>query len=75
MDLNIMEITYINELALTVGLILLTIGNFLGGQWANESCYWGWDPKETWALISIMVYAFVIHSRFVPALRGNGCLT
>jgi hypothetical protein len=35
MDLNIMEITYINELALTVGLILLT-GNFLGGQWANE---------------------------------------
>jgi ABC-type transport system involved in cytochrome c biogenesis permease subunit len=77
MDLNIMEITYINELALTVGLILLTIGNFLGGQWANESWgrYWGWDPKETWALISIMVYAFVIHSRFVPALRGNGCLT
>ena len=73
MDLNIMEITYINELALTVGLILLTIGNFLGGQWANESWgrYWGWDPKETWALISIMVYAFVIHSRFVPALRGK----
>jgi hypothetical protein len=32
MDLNIMEITYINELALTVGLILLTIGNFLGGR-------------------------------------------
>lgn len=73
MDLNIMEITYINELALTIGLILLTIGNFLGGQWANESWgrYWGWDPKETWALISIMVYAFVIHARFVPALRGK----
>jgi cytochrome c-type biogenesis protein CcsB len=73
MDLNIQEITYINELALTVGLILLTIGNFLGGQWANESWgrYWGWDPKETWALISIMVYAFVIHARFVPALRGK----
>jgi ABC-type transport system involved in cytochrome c biogenesis permease subunit len=33
--------------------------------------YWGWDPKETWALISIMVYAFVIHARFVPALRGK----
>ena len=72
MELNIKEITYINEMALTIGLILLTIGNFLGGQWANESWgrYWGWDPKETWALISIMVYAFVIHSRFVPALRG-----
>jgi len=73
MDLNIQEITYINEMALTIGLIMLTIGNFLGGQWANESWgrYWGWDPKETWALISIMVYAFVIHSRFVPALRGK----
>jgi len=73
MKLNIDEITYINELALTIGLVLLTIGNFLGGQWANESWgrYWGWDPKETWALISIMVYAFVIHARFVPALRGR----
>ena len=72
MKLSIQEITYINELALTIGLVMLTIGNFLGGQWANESWgrYWGWDPKETWALISIMVYAFVIHARFVPALRG-----
>jgi cytochrome c-type biogenesis protein CcsB len=73
MDLNIKEITYINEMALTIGLIMLTIGNFLGGQWANESWgrYWGWDPKETWALISIMIYAFVIHARFVPSLRGK----
>ncbi len=73
MDLNIQEITYINEMALTIGLIMLTIGNFLGGQWANESWgrYWGWDPKETWALITIMVYAFVIHARFVPSLRGK----
>ncbi len=73
MELNIKEITYINEMALTVGLIMLTIGNFLGGQWANESWgrYWGWDPKETWALISIMVYAFVIHARFVPSLRNT----
>jgi cytochrome c-type biogenesis protein CcsB len=72
MSLHIKEITYINEMALTIGLVMLTIGNFLGGQWANESWgrYWGWDPKETWALISIMVYAFVIHARFVPALRG-----
>ena len=73
MELNIKEITYINEMALTVGLVMLTIGNFLGGQWANESWgrYWGWDPKETWALISIMVYAFVIHARFVPSLRNK----
>lgn len=73
MDLNIKELTYINEMTLTVGLVLLTIGNFLGGQWANESWgrYWGWDPKETWALISIMVYAFVIHARLVPAMRSS----
>ena len=65
MDLNIKELTIINEMSLTVGLVMLTIGNFLGGMWANESWgrYWGWDPKETWALISIMIYAFVIHMR------------
>jgi len=73
MGLNIKEITIITEMALTVGLVMLTIGNFLGGQWANESWgrYWGWDPKETWALISIMVYAFVIHMRLVPGLRSR----
>lgn len=73
MRLNIEEVTIITEMALTVGLVMLTIGNFLGGQWANESWgrYWGWDPKETWALISIMVYAFVIHMRLVPGLRGR----
>ena len=73
MLLNIKELTIINEMALTVGMIMLTIGNFLGGMWANESWgrYWGWDPKETWALISIMVYAFVIHMRLIPGLRGR----
>nr|WP_321237543.1 cytochrome c biogenesis protein CcsA [uncultured Psychroserpens sp.] len=73
MALNIKELTLINEMALTVGLVMLTIGNFLGGMWANESWgrYWGWDPKETWALISIMVYAFVIHMRLIPGLRGR----
>ena len=73
MLLNIREITVITEMALTVGLVMLTIGNFLGGQWANESWgrYWGWDPKETWALISIFIYAFVIHMRLVPGLRGR----
>ena len=40
---------------------------------ANESWgrYWGWDPKETWALISIMAYAFIIHMRLIPGLRGR----
>ena len=73
MEINLKELVIINELVLTVGLVMLTIGNFLGGMWANESWgrYWGWDPKETWALISIMIYAFVIHMRLIPGLRGN----
>ncbi|PHS05669.1 MAG: cytochrome C biogenesis protein [Kordia sp.] len=73
MDLNIQELTIITEQAVTIGLVMLTIGNFLGGMWANESWgrYWGWDPKETWALISIMIYAFVLHMRLVPGLRGR----
>ncbi len=73
MKLNIKELTLINEMSLTVGLVMLTIGNFLGGMWANESWgrYWGWDPKETWALISIMVYAFVLHMRLIPRLKSR----
>jgi ABC-type transport system involved in cytochrome c biogenesis permease subunit len=48
-------------MTLIVGLYMMTIGTFLGGVWANESWgrYWGWDPKETWALITILVYAFI----------------
>ena len=58
---------------MTVGLIMLTIVNFLGGMWANESWgrYWGWDPKETWALISIIVYTAVLHLRIVPKLNNK----
>ena len=67
------ELTIINEKTLQVGLFMLAIGTFLGGVWANESWgrYWGWDPKETWALISILVYVFVLHMRFIPPLRGK----
>lgn len=67
------ELTIINEMSMTLGLVLLSIGNFLGGMWANESWgrYWGWDPKETWALISIMIYAFVLHTRLVPGLKSK----
>ena len=51
---------------------MLTIGTFLGGIWANESWgrYWGWDPKEAWALVSVLVYAFILHMRLIPALAG-----
>ncbi len=73
LGLAIQELTVINEMSVTIGLIMLTIGNFLGGMWANESWgrYWGWDPKETWALISIMLYAFILHMRLIPGLRSR----
>jgi len=66
------ELTIINEITLIIGLGLLTVGNFLGGVWANESWgrYWGWDPKETWAAVTILVYAAVVHMRFIPALNS-----
>ncbi len=66
-DTHIKNIIYINEVTLILGLILLVIGNFLGAIWANESWgrYWGWDPKETWAYVSILVYTFVLHIRLI----------
>jgi cytochrome c-type biogenesis protein CcsB len=71
--LNISELTYISEMAITIGLFMLTIGTFLGGVWANESWgrYWGWDPKETWALVSVLVYAVILHLRMIPGLKGK----
>ncbi len=72
-SINILESTRISEMSMIVGLSLVTVGNFLGGVWANESWgrYWGWDPKETWALVTILVYVFVTHMRFIPALKSN----
>tara|TARA_B100000459_G_scaffold62398_1_gene34016 strand:+ start:1 stop:1074 length:1074 start_codon:yes stop_codon:yes gene_type:complete len=69
---TIKELTLINEKSITIGLFMLTIGTFLGGVWANESWgrYWGWDPKETWALVSVLIYAFILHMRLIPALSG-----
>ncbi|WP_442765354.1 cytochrome c biogenesis protein CcsA [Sulfurospirillum cavolei] len=67
---HIKHLTLINEITLIIGLSLLVIGNFLGGVWANESWgrYWGWDPKETWAYISIIVYTIILHVRLLPKL-------
>ena len=69
---TIEDLTIINYKSLTIGLYLLTIGTFLGAIWANESWgrYWGWDPKETWSLITIIVYSFIIHSKNIVGLRG-----
>ena len=65
------ELTVINYKTLTLGLYMLTTGTFLGAVWANESWgrYWGWDPKETWSLITIIIYSIVIHSRMIPGMK------
>jgi len=69
---NIKEFNLIGEVTLIIGLYLMTIGTFLGAVWANESWgrYWGWDPKETWALITVLVYSFITHMRHIPGFRG-----
>ncbi|MBN9295248.1 MAG: cytochrome c biogenesis protein CcsA [Flavobacteriia bacterium] len=70
---NINEISHVSEITMQIGLYMLTIGTFLGGVWANESWgrYWGWDPKETWALVSVLVYAVLLHLRFIPAMSDK----
>jgi cytochrome c-type biogenesis protein CcsB len=71
-NLMLKELTLIVELSLSIGLILLIIGNFLGGIWANESWgrYWGWDPKESWTLVTVIFYSFVLHMRLIPSIRS-----
>jgi len=68
----IVELTIISEITVTGGLIMVSIGTYLGGVWANESWgrYWGWDAKETWALVTTLVYAFILHMRFIPGLKS-----
>ncbi len=68
----ITEMSYISELTLIGGLFMVSVGTYLGGVWANESWgrYWGWDAKETWALVTILVYAFILHMRIIPKLTG-----
>lgn len=64
---RIKGLSIINEMSLLVGLALMAIGTFLGAVWANESWgrYWGWDPKETWALITMVIYAIVTHLHLI----------
>mgnify|MGYP000069430346 CR=1 FL=1 len=68
----IRELTIISEITLLGGLFMVSIGTYLGGVWANESWgrYWGWDAKETWALVTILVYSFILHMRFIPGLKS-----
>jgi cytochrome c-type biogenesis protein CcsB len=66
------QLTTINEMSAMAGLYSPTNGTFLGAVWANESWgrYWGWDPKETWSLITVLIYSFIVHMRMIPSLKG-----
>ncbi len=59
---------------LQVGVLLLAVGTILGAVWANYSWgrFWDWDPKETWALIALLGYLFVLHGRIAGAWGGFG---
>lgn len=61
----------ISKLMLYPALFLLTAGIFIGAIWANQSWgrYWGWDPKEVWALITMMIYAMPMHQSMFPKLQ------
>ncbi len=70
---KIRELTNVSEISVQLGLVFLTTGTLLGAVWANESWgrYWGWDPKETWSLVTILVYTFITHMRLIPGMKSD----
>ena len=70
---NLERITALSQLLLYPAVFLLTIGIFLGAVWANVSWgnYWSWDPKESWALITLMVYAVPLHKSSISRFRST----
>ncbi len=70
---TIKELVVIIHISLILGIFMLAAGSFIGGIWANESWgrYWGWDPKETWAMVTILVYSFIVHMHKIPGFKGN----
>jgi ABC-type transport system involved in cytochrome c biogenesis permease subunit len=60
--------------AIQIGVVLIAAGTFLGGFWAAESWgrFWGWDPKEVWALIALLSYVIPLHARYVGWVRDFG---
>ncbi len=72
LDFSLKALDKVNFWILVVGIGMMSIGTLLGGVWANESWgrYWGWDPKETWSLITILVASVGLHFRFLPKMRS-----
>lgn len=57
---------------ISIGFLFLTIGILSGSVWANEAwgSYWTWDPKETWALITWLIFAIYLHVRLIKGWKG-----
>ena len=68
------DVQYFIYRAMQIGVLLLATGTILGGVWANYSWgrFWGWDPKETWALITLLCYLVLLHGRLAGFWRGFG---
>ena len=68
------EVQFFIYRAMQIGILLLATGTILGGVWANYSWgrFWGWDPKETWALITLLCYIALLHGRLAGWWRGFG---
>jgi len=60
------QLAFLSYRAVQIGVVLLAAGTILGGVWADYSWgrFWGWDPKETWALIALLGYLALLHARF-----------
>ncbi len=70
-DEQIFRLQTVSQLMLYPAVFCLAAGIFIGAVWANQSWgrYWGWDPKEVWALITMMVYSTAFHSKSLPFLQ------
>jgi cytochrome c-type biogenesis protein CcsB len=67
------ELDGLSYRTITVGFLLLSVGLVSGAVWANEAwgSWWSWDPKETWAFITWLVYAAYLHTRLVRGWQGR----
>jgi len=67
------ELDSLSYRTITVGFLLLSVGLVSGAVWANEAwgSWWSWDPKETWAFITWLVYAAYLHTRLVRGWQGR----
>ena len=71
---SIDRLTRFNYRTMQIGVLFLAAGTLLGGLWAEKAWgrFWGWDPKETWALIALLLYLGVLHARYTKWIGGFG---